>query len=132
MTTGGCLCGAVRFRIAGAFEHFFLCHCSRCRRDTGSAFAANLFSCVATITWEGDPACRRLFQLPGTRHARGFCARCGAALPSEQMDGALLVVPAGCLDTAPDIAPEAHLCHASRADWDHDLETLPKRDGLSG
>jgi hypothetical protein len=41
--TGSCLCGAVSFEVSGAFDSFFLCHCSRCRKDTGSAHAANLF-----------------------------------------------------------------------------------------
>ena len=48
---GSCLCGAVRFRIDGAFERFYLCHCSHCRKDTGSAHAANLFSSGARLTW---------------------------------------------------------------------------------
>ena len=40
-TTGKCLCGVVQFRISGEFESFFLCHCSRCRKDSGSAHSAN-------------------------------------------------------------------------------------------
>ena len=41
--SGTCLCGAVRFEISGSFERFYLCHCSRCRKGSGSAHAANLF-----------------------------------------------------------------------------------------
>ena len=41
--SGACLCGAVHFEIEGDFERFFLCHCEYCRKDTGSAHAANLF-----------------------------------------------------------------------------------------
>ena len=48
---GSCLCGAVRFEVTGAFESFFLCHCSRCRKDTGSAHGANLFSSTAKLAW---------------------------------------------------------------------------------
>jgi hypothetical protein len=39
---GSCLCGAIAFEIAGSFESFYLCHCEHCRKDSGSAFAANL------------------------------------------------------------------------------------------
>lgn len=128
--TGSCLCGAITFEITGDFEHFFLCHCSRCRKDTGSAHAANLFSTGATLRWRsGAP---RSFCLPGTRHARAFCPDCGSALPSTQMEGKLLVVPAGSLDTPVQIQPDAHLCCASRADWDQELEKLPRLDGLPG
>ncbi|MCI3132528.1 GFA family protein [Phenylobacterium aquaticum] len=50
-TAGSCLCGGIAFEISGPFEAFFLCHCSRCRKDTGSAHAANLFSSTAKLTW---------------------------------------------------------------------------------
>ena len=33
--SGSCLCGAVRFEVAGDFERFYLCHCEHCRKDTG-------------------------------------------------------------------------------------------------
>jgi len=46
---GSCLCGEVRFEIEGEFERFYLCHCEFCRKDTGSAHAANLFSSTAAL-----------------------------------------------------------------------------------
>jgi hypothetical protein len=127
---GSCLCGAVRFAIDGSFERFFLCHCSHCRKDTGSAHAANLFSSSAKLTWlagEGDVTS---FDLPGTRHAKSFCKTCGSALPKLQMGGALLAVPAGSLDSALAMRPDAHLFVASRAEWDRDLETVAKIERL--
>ncbi|MBN8606194.1 MAG: GFA family protein [Caulobacterales bacterium] len=129
---GSCLCGEVRFEIEGAFEHFFLCHCGRCRKDTGAAHAANLFSTQARLTWLSGEEHIKTFQLPETRHARGFCRACGSALPSLQMDGALLVTPAGSLDGEVDIKPTAHILFASRANWDEHLEDAPKIDGLPG
>lgn len=127
---GACLCGGVRFRISGNFESFFLCHCSRCRKDTGSAHGANLFSTSTAITWLAGEEMVRTFRLPGTRHERSFCAICGSALPRAPTGGALLVVPAGSLDSAVDIRPTAHICCASRAAWDRDLEAVLRLDGL--
>jgi hypothetical protein len=127
---GSCLCGTVRFEIRGAFERFFLCHCARCRKDTGSAHAANLFSSTATIEWLSGRDCVRTYRLPETRHERSFCAGCGSALPGVQLDGALLVVPAGSLDSPPGIRPDAHICVASRAAWDSRLDDIPGMDGL--
>lgn len=127
---GSCLCGDVRFEVHGSFEHFFLCHCSRCRKDTGSAHAANLFSSTARIAWLSGEENVRDYVLPGTRHTKCFCVHCGAALPRVQMNGALLVVPAGSLDSPVEMRPEAHICVASSANWDHELETVPKLDAF--
>lgn len=131
MTTtyaGSCLCGAVRYEVDGEFERFYLCHCQHCRKDTGSAHAANLFSSHASLKWISGEDQLTYFKLPSTRHARNFCSICGSALPSLQAEGALLAVPAGSLDTPVQSIPDAHLFVASRADWDHALEQIPQRD----
>lgn len=131
-TLGSCLCGTVRFDISGGFDAFFLCHCSRCRKNSGSAHGANLFAAGATIDWMSGADNITSYHLPETQHARSFCKTCGSALPNLQMDGALLVVPAGSLDTPVDIRPTAHICCASRANWDADLADIPHMDGLPG
>ncbi len=131
-TTGQCLCGAVKFRISGEFESFFLCHCSRCRKDSGSAHSANLFSSTAKLIWISGEVKIKTFRLPGSRHMKSFCATCGSALPVSQPEVGLLVVPAGSLDSPIDIRPNAHICCSSRADWDNDLTSIPRIDGLPG
>lgn len=130
--TGQCLCGAVTFRITGAFEHFFLCHCGRCRKDTGSAHSANLFSSTAKITWLSGEENIRTFRLYGSRHVKCFCTDCGSALPFSQSEDGVLVVPAGSLDGPTGIRPDAHICVSSRAPWDDDLASLDRIDGLPG
>ena len=130
--SGSCLCGAVHFEIAGEFESFFLCHCEYCRKDTGSAHAANLFSSTATLKWTAGEERVTQFQLPGTLHARSFCSTCGSALPKLQMDGKLLAVPAGSLNDAVRTKPTAHIFVASRASWDHALEKVPAFERLPG
>jgi len=127
---GSCLCGAVRFAVSGAFEYFFLCHCAHCRKDTGSAHAANLFSSSAQLEWLSGADKVRTFRLAGTRHQKSFCIDCGSALPGLHMDGALLVVPAGSLDSALPNRPDAHLFVRSRANWDDRLEEIMTHDGL--
>ena len=107
-TTGACLCGAVQFRISGEFESFFLCLCTRCRKDTGSAHAANLFLSTAAIAWLSGHDSVKTYRVPGTRHEKSFCTECGSALPRVQLD-ASVVVPAGSLDSAIDIRPNAHI-----------------------
>jgi hypothetical protein len=127
---GSCLCGAVRFEIEGDFERFYLCHCVHCQKDTGSAHAANLFSSSAKLRWLAGEGQVSRFDLPGTRHTKSFCAACGSALPSVQMGGALVVVPAGSLDTPVKLVPHAHLFVSSRASWDHQLEDVKQEARL--
>lgn len=123
---GSCLCGLVKFEISGDFESFFLCHCKHCQKDTGSAHAANLFSTKARLDWVSDTASIKTYNLPQTRHTRSFCGQCGSAVPSLQMDGKLLVVPAGSLDSEIDISPTAHIFCASSAAWENKLANTKK------
>ena len=128
--SGACLCGETAFEIDGGFESFFLCHCDYCRKDTGSAHAANLFSTTAKLRWLRGENKAKTFNLKSTRHVRSFCSRCGSALPNVQMDGKLLVVPAGSLDSDVPIQPQGHIYFASKANWDDHLEGVPKFDRL--
>ena len=128
--SGSCLCGQVRFEIDGEFERFYLCHCEYCRKDTGSAHAANLFSASATLKWLSGEDEVRHFNLPSTRHSRSFCDTCGSALPMVQMGGKLVVVPAGSLDSAVRVKPDAHIFVASRAGWDEALEKVTSVEGF--
>lgn len=129
--TGGCLCGAVRFEVEGRFEHFFLCHCSRCRKGTGSAHAANLFSNNARLSWLAGEELVQSFTVEGTRFTRSFCPACGSALPNVAAAGRLKV-PAGSLDTPVSLRPEAHIFTGSRANWDQHLEDVPSYDERPG
>ena len=58
---GSCLCGAVKYEVAGEAKRFYHCHCSRCRKATGTGHASNLFLQPATLTW-----------LVGQEHVRAF------------------------------------------------------------
>ncbi len=72
------------------------------------------------------------YKVAGTRHERSFCTECGSAVPGVHMNGALLIVPAGSLDTEIAMRPTAHICMSSRAAWDEGLENIPKLDGMPG
>ncbi|WP_041599629.1 GFA family protein [Hahella chejuensis] len=122
---GSCLCGEARFEIEGDFESFYLCHCAYCRKDTGSAHASNLFSTKAQLVWLSGEEQVKIFTLPGTQHNKSFCLHCGSALPNIQMNGQLLAVPAGSLDSKVTIKPNAHIFVESRAEWDTELEKAP-------
>lgn len=130
MTThsGSCLCGQVRFEIEGDFDRFFFCHCSRCRKSSGTAHGANLFSATAKVTWLSGEELITQYRVPDARFGRAFCSFCGGALPRVRPN--IVVVPAGCLDTEVHVQPTGHIFGASRANWDRDLETVPTFDEL--
>ncbi|VDN47155.1 conserved protein of unknown function [Petrocella atlantisensis] len=123
---GSCLCGEVTFEIEGDFDNFYLCHCGRCRKDTGSAHAANLFSSTAKLRWLSGQEKAKNFNFHGEGHIKGFCTICGSALPNIQMDGNLLVVPAGSIDSNINVKPQGHIYYANKANWDTELENVPK------
>lgn len=126
MLKGSCLCNAVQFEITGDFDGFFLCHCKFCQKDTGSAHAANLFSNEAKISWISGEEALKVYNLPSTRHVKSFCSSCGSALPTIQQSGAMLVVPAGSLDSDLSLEPNAHIFMGSKASWEKDLEKIQK------
>ncbi|WP_346896724.1 GFA family protein [Clostridium sp. UBA7503] len=128
--TGSCLCGEVTFEIEGDFENFYLCHCERCRKDTGSAHAANLFSSTAKLRWLSGKEKSKTFNFRSEGHIKSFCTNCGSALPNIQMDGELLVVPAGSIDSNINIKPQGHIYYANKANWDTELEKVPKFEEL--
>jgi len=120
---GSCLCGNVTFEIRGDFQSFYLCHCRFCRKDTGSAHAANLFSSSATLQYLTGEHLVKTFDYQASGHIKSFCQECGSALPNIQQEG-LLVVPAGSLDSEVPIRPNAHIFYADKANWDHDLQKI--------
>lgn len=121
---GSCLCRQVKFEVEGDFDNFFFCHCDYCRKDTGSAHAANLFSSTAELKWLSGEKMVKTFDYQSSGHIKSFCLECGSALPNIQMNGSLLVVPAGSLDVDVDTVPSGHIYCANRANWDNGLENV--------
>jgi len=126
MHQGSCLCGAVRYETAGELGPIVLCHCSKCRKASGSAFNA-----VAPISRRdfhlltGQDAIAKYESSPGVRLA--FCRHCGSSLYSERdsLPG-LLRLRIGTLDTPVGAPPVAHIFVASKADWYEILDGAPQ------
>ena len=127
---GSCLCGKVTFEIIGEFDNFYLCHCERCRKDTGSAHAANLFSKKATLNWITGQSLVITYEHNNEGHVKSFCSVCGSALPTVTPSGKLLAVPAGSLDSDIFIEPDGHIYISHKANWDSGLEKIKKYDEL--
>jgi hypothetical protein len=82
MLHGSCMCGSVDYEVQPPFQHFVNCHCSRCRKATGSAYAANAVVEAAAFRWTRGERQVRRFDLPQARSfAIGFCGACGSPVP---------------------------------------------------
>lgn len=125
--SGTCLCGQVNYEIEGEFDLFLFCHCTYCRKDTGTIHGANLISHSAKLHWLSGEENTKIFNLKGTRHTKCFCQNCGSALP-YLYEGKMLVLPAGSIEFEPPIAPTAHIFYRSRAQWEDSLANVQKLD----
>lgn len=129
--SGSCFCGEAVYEITGNMGLFQYCHCSRCRKVSGSAHGANLFVKPEQFRWiKGEDKVRR-FEPAHTKHfATAFCTQCGSNLPWLTKTGRAVVIPAGTLDAHPQIEPTASNYFASRAPWYRHVSELPMYDEL--
>ena len=123
--SGSCLCGAVRYTVSGAAQRFYHCHCSRCRKASGTGHASNLFV-QGSLTWNSGQELIRAFKLPeAERFTNSFCEVCGSRMPRFIEKLGMVFIPAGSLDDEPDIRPQARIFLDSRAKWSCDESVLP-------
>lgn len=128
--TGSCLCGAVRYTATGEAQRFYHCHCSRCRKVSGSGHSSNLFV-KGSLTWDsGEELIRRYKPPQAARFTNAFCASCGSRLPRFIEQQGIVFIPAGSLDDEPEFSPQARIFQGSRAAWSCDGSTLPGFDEM--
>lgn len=128
--TGSCLCGALQYTVTGEPARFFHCHCSRCRKSSGSGHASNLFVNNGTLTWTGDTSGIRFYKIPeAQRFTRTFCEHCGGPLPRLVAEMNVVFIPAGTLDVEPNIAPQGRIFVGSKTSWSCGGDEIPHFEG---
>ena len=128
---GRCLCGAVRYTVADEFVYAANCHCSNCRRATGSAFKpfAGIERDKLAITKGADDL--MIFGDENGHDAR--CKLCGSFLYSVVRDGMFVHVAMGTLVGDPTIRPTEHIFVGSKAPWFTITDDLPQyQEHVSG
>lgn len=114
--SGGCQCGAVRFRITGPLGRPSICHCRMCQKQFGGLFAALVTAPDEATEWtRGAPS---YFQ-SSVNIERGFCRDCGTPLTYRHPGG--LEIAIGAFDARDDLAPQIQVNHAARLPW---VETI--------
>ena len=123
--TGSCLCGGVRFQVTLPFRRANHCHCSRCRKHSGTFGLTQ-----GRVPREGF----RLLEgaeligvyRPDGGAAKAFCVNCGSSLfGGTWPEGPEVSIRLGALDGDPGVRPQYRSHVANRAPWDE----LPA-DGL--
>lgn len=125
MHRGSCLCGTVTYQVKelGAIVY---CHCSQCRKSSGSAFASvSPIKKSDFLLLSGQDALGEFESAPGV--ARVFCRRCASPLYSKRdAFPDMLRLRIGSLDTAAKAHVSAHIFVASKADWDEICDEAPQ------
>jgi hypothetical protein len=128
---GKCLCGKISYELTGNLGIFQYCHCSRCRKFTGSAHSAHILVAPDQFRWLSGEEHLGRYEPEETRHfATSFCRHCGSSMPWLAKSGKAVAVPAGTLDGDPGIRPTQNVFWDSRAAWYQHSSELPSHAEL--
>ncbi len=123
---GSCLCGNHSYKVTGEVSGFYHCHCSRCRKMTGTGHASNIIVQPGELELFGDKEEIGVFKVPDAeRFASRFCKNCGGPIPRVARQMQRVVVPAGTLDHEIDFKPQCHIFSDSKVNWSCSGEELP-------
>lgn len=118
VTTGSCNCGAVKFAIQASVNDVYMCHCSICRKATGSGGIAVAIVNKSEFSWVSGQDFVRTWQKPQHDWQCSFCTQCGSPLPGRN-DQQSLYVPASLIDTGKDeLTVRHHFYVDSKAEWE--------------
>ncbi len=117
---GGCLCGSVRYESTAELGAAFVCHCTDCQKQTGSAFSVIVGVPAESFEISGDSV--GVFDTTGDKSGKAvhryFCNQCGSPLYSvAEVAPDSVFIKAGTLDDTSGINPENHVWTESAQDW---------------
>jgi hypothetical protein len=124
--SGGCACGALRYRCSAAPLRTVNCHCRDCQHATGSAYYAELLVPKEALTLTGSPRYYDKRADSGTLLRRGFCAACGSPVLILIGDQPFCSLAASSLDDPSEYVPEMDIYVSRTQPWDVMNPTLPK------
>ena len=123
--SGGCQCGAVRFRVDGELGDASICHCRMCQKAFGGLYAPLVSVRGAKLTWtRGAPKHFKSSNFV----ARGFCEACGTPLTYQAPDGVALAI--GAFDHPEKIAPVMQFGVEGKIPYADGIPALPNRGTL--
>ena len=124
--SGSCLCGKVQYQIEGEATGFYHCHCSRCRKLSGTGHASNIRIKTDGINWLSGEQLLKSYKVPEAERFRNdFCSECGSPLPRYFPNHGFVTLPAGTLDHEIEIKPQARIFFESGASWSCNGDGIP-------
>ena len=130
MYLGKCLCGEIEVRIHGDITNIIHCHCSLCRKNSGTAYATNGF--INSSEFEvvsGEKSLSTFSFKPGRN--RYFCSKCGSPVySSNEQDPLRFRISLGILDSDIEERPISHNFVSSKANWEDIDANLPMYDSF--
>lgn len=130
MYHGSCLCGAIKIELSGSIEDIIHCHCSLCRKNSGTAYATNGFISASkfnVIDPQGKLGTYE-FKLGKNRH---FCTVCASPIFSSNADNpSKLRIRLGIIDSDITERPLSHNFVSSKANWDNLDADIPRYNGF--
>ncbi len=129
---GGCLCGAVTFRIERPVSACVHCHCTLCQRNHGAGYVAWIALPLDKLTV--DRGKEELTKYASSEHgSRSFCRKCGTSLFCQLDDRPDEIdIPLANLEPGSGIKPQAHIFFDDRASWSDVGDGLPRLGGKTG
>ena len=129
--SGGCMCGAIRYAVSGEIVRMVNCHCDDCRKNTGAAFATNLFFDEKDVkVTAGETRSFEHTSDAGNRKIKEFCPTCGSQLFSSTIGRPLKSIKVGSIDDASFVKPTANLYCKRALPFSHIAEETKNFDEM--
>lgn len=120
--SGGCQCGAVRYRASGELGYPHLCHCRMCQKAAGNYFMP--LAAVARTDFAITRGAPKWFHSSDLVR-RGFCGECGTPLFYEMPEADFINITLGSLDEPESVRPVMQSNIGRKMAWFHALDGLP-------
>jgi hypothetical protein len=130
MIEGSCLCGSVKFQIQKILSPMEICHCTRCRKQSGAGSATTVevlredFSFIEGEELINSYSAPILYSEPA--YQSHFCKQCGSPVPPANSHRTHIEIPAGLFDNDPGVQPDKHIFVELVPSWDNIADDLPQ------
>lgn len=126
---GKCLCGAIQFETTGETSNLYQCHCSLCRKQSGSSANAATIIHESEFSWISGLDRISYFK-KDSGFTSNFCSTCGSPVPNQLRDSDKVWIPAGLLENEGSQKIVVHICTGSKASWDEIPASTESVEGM--
>ncbi len=130
MINGSCLCGSVKFQIKKISKPMEICHCTRCRKQSGASSATTVMVLAEDFNFIQGNGLIKSYSAPilysSPAYQSHFCKLCGSKVPHINGHDTHIEIPAGLFDSDPVVRPDKHIFVEFLPSWDTITDDLPQ------